>query len=428
MARQDNGPPRGTRDLLPQAVAKREAVIAELARSYSRFGFRRIETPAIEDISRLSSGEGGENEKLIYRILKRGLEAVVEDPTEVAELVDLGLRFDLTVPLTRFYANNSGTLASPFRAMQIGPVWRAERPQKGRYRQFTQCDIDTIGEPSVLAECELLEATLAALFAIGIEPVKVRMNDRRILDGIAAESGVATESMGAFFVTLDKLEKIGWKAVRAELAERGLGEAVGERCEWVIGLLSSAESSAEAFDRAADLLPGVGESVFRDLEQTAEALTRLENEAGRSGVEAAGFSWSFDPTIVRGMGYYTGQIFEIAHAGSAGSIAGGGRYDGLVGRWSGRAVPACGISIGFDRVVDMARFERPDLGIAVLYTAEPVDTVLAAARRLRTGGRAVALVVRRGQMKLQLDALKAEGYSSFVLVDGDSVSEERQLG
>jgi histidyl-tRNA synthetase len=186
-------------------------VIAELAKSYGRFGFRRIETPCVEDINRLSWGEGGDNEKLIYRILRRGLDPVVAQGTELNELTDLGLRYDLTVPLTRFYASNAGKLASPFKAMQIGPVWRAERPQKGRYRQFTQCDIDTIDEPSVLAECELLEATLAALVAIGIDGVTVRVNDRRLLAAIAAEAGVPGEGLGGFFVTLDKLDKIGWE-------------------------------------------------------------------------------------------------------------------------------------------------------------------------------------------------------------------------
>jgi histidyl-tRNA synthetase len=417
----ENGPPRGTRDLLPEAVAKREAVIAELAESYGRFGFRRIETPCVEDINRLSSGEGGDNEKLIYRILRRGLDPVVAAGTELSELTDLGLRYDLTVPLTRFYAGNAGKLASPFKAMQIGPVWRAERPQKGRYRQFTQCDIDTIDEASVLAECELLEATLAALVAIGIEGVTVRVNDRRLLAAVAAEAGVPGEGLGGFFVTLDKLDKIGWEKVKAELTERGYPEAAGERCEWVVGLLSSSEAIPEALDRAADLLPALPETVLDDLRKTFEALSGIEH-SGESAISSR-----LDPTIVRGMGYYTGQIFELAHPDSPGSIAGGGRYDGLIGRSLGREVPACGISIGFDRVVDMARFDAPDLGVAVLYTDQPVLDVLAVARVLRASGRPAALIVRKGQMKVQLDALKAEGYSSFVVLEGAAVSEERPL-
>jgi histidyl-tRNA synthetase len=434
----DNGPPRGTRDLLPDAVAKREAVIAELAASYARFGFRRIETPALEDISRLSWGEGGDNEKLIYRILRRGLDPVVAEGAELSDLTDLGLRYDLTVPLTRFYANNAGKLASPFRAMQIGSVWRAERPQKGRYRQFTQCDIDTIGEPTVLAECELLEATLAALQAIGIAPVRLRVNDRRLLAAIVVEAGVPHDSIGSFLVTLDKLDKIGWDGVKVELTERGYGEEVGERCEWVVGVLTPDDPPAVVLDRAADLLPGVPEAVLEDLRATFEALEQMARDTGSTesapGSEGgarrgAGTSWSLDPTIVRGMGYYSGQIFEFGHPDAPSSIAGGGRYDGLVGRSLGRDVPACGVSIGFDRVVDMASFERPDLGVAVVYSDLPIADVLAVARRLRSSGsdRAAALVARRGQLKLQLDALKQEGYSSFILAEVNSVSEERPL-
>ncbi|HKH88302.1 MAG TPA: ATP phosphoribosyltransferase regulatory subunit [Acidimicrobiales bacterium] len=423
----DNGPPRGTRDLLPDVVAKRETVIAELAASYARFGFRRIETPALEDISRLSWGEGGDNEKLSYRILRRGLGPVVAEGTELSELTDLGLRYDLTVPLTRFYANNAGKLASPFRAMQIGPVWRAERPQKGRYRQFTQCDIDTIGEPTVLAECELLEATLAALQAIGIAPVRLRVNDRRLLAAIAAEAGVPADLIGSFLVTLDKLDKIGWDGVKAELSERGYPEAVGARCEWVVGVLTSDDSPAVVLDRAADLLPGVPDTVLSDLRSTFEALEQMAADAGATVGPIA--TWSLDPTIVRGMGYYSGQIFEFGHPDSPSSIAGGGRYDGLVGRSLGRDVPACGVSIGFDRVVDMASFDKPDLGIAVVYSDRSMADVLATARRLRAAqpGRPAALVARRGQLKLQLDSLKQEGYSAFVVVDGTSVSDERPL-
>ncbi|MGH9171558.1 MAG: histidine--tRNA ligase [Acidimicrobiales bacterium] len=419
--RQDNNPARGTRDLLPGTVARREAVTAQLAASYANFGYRRIETPCIEHISRLTWGEGGDNEKLIYRILRRGVDPVLEARTELSELVDLGLRYDLTVPLTRFYANNSGTLASPFRSMQIGPVWRGERPAKGRFRQFTQCDIDVLGEPSVLAECELLEATLTALAAIGVEPVHVRVNDRRLLTALAAAAGASSGSTAEFLVTLDKLENIGWEGVRAELAARGFDRSVGEQCEWLVTLLQSAGSATEVLAGAADRLADLDDGVLEGLRETTGTLGLLIEAGG-------GFTFAIDPTVVRGMGYYTGQIFEIAHAGSPGSIAGGGRYDGLVGRSLGREVPACGLSIGFDRVVDMARFVAPDLGVAVLYGDQPLDLVLSVARQLRSGDRAAGLVAKHGQMRRQLDELKAEGYSSFVVVDGQGVSNERPLG
>ena len=432
MAKLDTGPPRGTRDLFPDAVAKREAVISRLADSYARFGFRRIETPALEDISRLSWGEGGDNEKLIYRVMRRGLDPVLADGTNVSGLADLGLRYDLTVPLTRFYANNQGRLPSPFRAMQIGPVWRAERPQKGRYRQFTQCDIDTIGEPSVIAEAELLEGTLAALAAIGVAPVRVRLNDRRLLAAIATEAGVPAEATGTFLVVLDKLDKIGWEGVKAELAGRGFGAQVGERCEGTVGLLSAGGDPSSILERAADLLPGLERDVIDGLATTTESLGRLRQDAvkaAENGTTQESFSWAVDPTIVRGMGYYTGQIFEVEHPEVNGSVAGGGRYDGLVGRSLGKEVPACGISIGFDRVVDLAVVPPPDLGVALLYARDsvPAPDVLAAARRLRSGSRAVALVPRRGQMRVQLDALKEDGYSSFVLMENGSPGEERPL-
>jgi histidyl-tRNA synthetase len=418
----DNSPPRGTRDLLPDQVSRREEVIAGLVGCYERFGFRRVETPAIEDIARLAGDQGGENEKLIYRVLKRGLDPVIAEATPVDELVDLGLRFDLTVPLTRFYANNQGQLPSPFRAMQIGPVWRAERPQKGRYRQFTQCDIDTIGETSVLAESELLEATLTALAAMGVRPVEVRLNDRRLLAAVAGTAGVGGEATGAYFVTLDKLDKIGWEGVKSELAGRGYGQAVAAETERIVGLLASADDPAALLDRAADLLPSLDAGVLEGLRQTAASLTRLDGESELD------FSWSLDPTVVRGMGYYTGQIFEIAHAEAAGSVAGGGRYDGLVGRSLGREVPACGISIGFERVIDLAEVGRKDLGVAVLYgSGEPIEEVLAAARRLRATGRPAGLVPRRSNTGAQLGELAAEGYSAFVTVDSGSTSEERSL-
>ncbi len=266
----------------------------------------------------------------------------------------------------------------------------------------------------------MLEATLSALIAIGIAPVTVRVNDRRLLATIAREVGVSGDVTGAYFVTLDKLDKIGWEGVRGELVERGLDQSVGERSEWIIETLSSAPSASLLLDSAADLLPSLDETVVSGLRMTATFLSGIE--------ETGGFTWRLDPTVVRGMGYYTGQIFEIGHAAAAGSIAGGGRYDGLVGRSLGREVPACGISIGFDRVVELARFSPPDLGVAVLYSDQPLSAALSVTRQFRVSRRAVALVARRGQMRVQLDALAKEGFTSFVVLEGDNVSDERSLG
>ncbi|MGO9558728.1 MAG: histidine--tRNA ligase [Acidimicrobiales bacterium] len=421
VAKLDNGPARGTRDFPPAAVARREAVISAIADSYESFGYRRIETPAIESVERLTGGEGGENEKLVYKILKRGLPQQLPPGTELSDLTDLALRFDLTVPLTRFFANNHSQLPTPFRSLQIGSVWRAERPGKGRYRQFTQCDIDVIGEPTVLAEAELLEATVAALLSLFIEPITVRLNDRRLLSAVATAAGVDSGATAGYFVTLDKLDKIGWDGVASELAERGLDAGVAASTEELIEYLTDSSSDTALLDRLGDALPQIGDDVIGALRETESGLERLSREY-------EGMSFVVDPTVVRGMGYYTGQIFEISHPSAASSIAGGGRYDGLVGRSLGREVAACGISIGFERVVDLARIEPPDLGVAVLYDDEPFEDVLAAARAIRKPGSRAALVPRRKATHQQLASLQAEGYRAFVTFDNGKPSDPRPLG
>src|SRR6202042_77303 len=342
----DNSPARGTRDLLPASVAVRDHVLESITAVYRRFGYQRIETPALEDIARLQGGQGGENEKLIFQVLRRGLPDEVAAGTPVRDLVDLGLRFDLTVPLTRFYGNNQAQLPSPFRSLQVGPVWRAERPQKGRYRQFYQCDIDLIGEPSVLAEAELIEATSQALAAVGLEGTTVRLSDRRFLAPLAETAGLPDGSWDGFFIVLDKLDKIGWDGVRNELEGLGL----------------PSPSIAVALDpiRA---LQGLEPA------KVAEALATPPACLDRLAVDQP-LSWQFDPTLVRGMGYYTGQIFELSHPGSRSSVAGGGRYDKLIGRSLDRDVPACGFSIGFERIRDLlGRSARRDT-VALLTEAD----------------------------------------------------------
>ena len=221
----DNSPARGMRDLLPADVAVRDHVLDSIVAVYRRFGYQRIETPALENIDRLQSGEGADNEKLIYEVLRRGLAPEVPAGTPVRELVDLGLRYDLTVPLTRFYGHNHASLPSPFRSLQVGPVWRAERPQRGRYRQFYQCDIDMIGEATVLAEAELIEATSEALAAIGLTGTTIRVSDRRFLSALAADCGVPEQAQTAFFIALDRLDRAGWDGFRAELTELGFPPA-----------------------------------------------------------------------------------------------------------------------------------------------------------------------------------------------------------
>ena len=410
----DNSPARGMRDLLPADTAVRDHVLASITGVYKRFGYQRIETPALEDISRLSSGEGGDNEKLLFEVLKRGLPDTVEPGTKVSDLVDLGLRYDLTVPLTRFYGANQAKLPTPFRSLQVGPVWRAERPQKGRYRQFYQCDIDVIGEPTVVAEAELIEATSEALAAVGLEGVTVRVSDRRFLAALAAFAGVPADQQARFFITLDKLDKIGWEGVRAELAEGGVPEtAVAKAVDAILALQDqSAEKLAAAL---ADAIPGIGDDVVADLAATAAALDRLADQRS--------VSRQFDPTLVRGMGYYTGQVFEVAKPGIPFSLAGGGRYDKLIGRWLGKDVPAVGFSVGFERIVDLLETDIRRDAVAVLAEADvsPAD-VLAAARDLRDQGQEVVEVVRRsGKFGAQLKRLEAAGFTAFThvtLTDG----------
>jgi histidyl-tRNA synthetase len=423
----DNSPARGMRDLLPADVAVRDHVLESISAVYRRYGYQRIETPALENIARLSSGEGGDNEKLIFEVLRRGLPPEVAAGTPLRGLVDLGLRYDLTVPLTRFYGNNHASLPMPFRSLQVGPVWRADRPQRGRYRQFYQCDIDMIGEPTVLAEAELIEATTEALAAIGLTGTTVRLSDRRFLAALAADCGVPAEAQDAFFITVDKLDKIGWDGVRAELLALGFDPAqvtaAQEKIQGLIGV--PADMLADALARS---VPGLADDVVRDLSATAASLERLAKDRP--------LDWQFDPTLVRGMGYYTGHVFEIIHPDMTGSVAGGGRYDKLIGRSLGHDVPACGFSIGFERIVDLLSQEQSRDAIAVLVEADvPVPDAVAVARETREQagpGRVVEMVRRSGKFGAQLKRLEAAGFTGFVLVgyeDGAIVrGEERALG
>jgi histidyl-tRNA synthetase len=419
----DNSPARGTRDLLPATVATRDHVVGLIEGVYRRFGYQRIETPALERIERLTGGQGGENEKLLFRVLRRGLEETLPAASTLSELVDLGLRYDLTVPLTRFYSQYRAELPSPFRSFQFGPVWRAERPQKGRYRQFYQCDIDLLGEASVLAEAELIEATTEALAAVGLTGATVRLSDRRFLAALASAAGVPADAQAAFFITVDKLDKIGWDGVTAELVgDRGLALEVVTAARDKVEALTDLPA-AKVAEVLAEVIPGLPEEVASDLATTAGCLAELPG----------GVSWSFDPTLVRGMGYYTGQIFEISHPDAAGSIAGGGRYDELIGRSLGTEVPACGFSIGFERIVDLVTAAPAVERVAVLYDSDvSVGQALAAARVLRGQGVVVSPIRRSGKFPAQLTRLEGWGFTSLVSLkagqDLAQLPEPRPLG
>ncbi len=378
----ETAPPRGMKDLLPREVELRDRAAATILATYRKYGFRRIETPALENLGLLLSSEGGENEKLVFKVLKRGAKLESVATLREDDLADLGLRFDLTVPLARYYAHNRAELPDPFKAIQIGPVWRAERPQKGRFRQFTQCDIDILGVASEVAEIELILATAEALIELGLERPQIRLNDRRLLAAIAAQCGFAGPRQGDVFVTLDKLDRIG--------RER---------------------DPVAALAQLAETIPAVREpaGVLHTIVSTIEA------EAGpRYGI-------AFDPTLVRGMGYYTGPIFEATCEGYGASVAGGGRYDRMIGRLLGEDVPACGFSIGFERVVSILEAKsglvRPDRDrVALIFErGDGPGEVIAAANRLRSGGRVVSLTLKRKNLARQLDDLARDGFGSYAI-------------
>jgi histidyl-tRNA synthetase len=403
------------RDVLPDEVALRDWAMAQILAVYRRHGFVRIETPAVESLRLLLRSDGGENEKLIYKILKRGEKLATAGRPE--DMADLGLRFDLTVPLVRYYAHNHARLPQPLKAIQIGPVWRAERPQQGRYRQFTQCDIDVLGVASEVAEIELILATSEALAALGLKDLTVRLNDRRVLSSMVAHCGFDPARAGSVFIALDKLDKIGRDAVAAELREAGHPAHAAER---LLELLGSAATPA-ALRRL--LGPRADESVWGGLQRILDTVTA--QAAGR-------FRVLFDATLVRGMGYYTGPIFEVQHGDSPSSIAGGGRYDRMVGKFIGRDVPATGFSIGFERVIGIlmergSPTEADALRVALVFDdTMGLAPVLGLARDLREQGRHVLLEIRGKRLGKQLQELEARGYRRIGVMGADGTVEWRE--
>ncbi len=395
----DVHPPRGMRDFLPVEKNRRDRVLTTIRETYLGHGFQEIETPALEDLERLTSGQGGDNEKLAFRVMKRGaeLESAIEAASGEDNLADLGLRYDLTVPLTRYYATNHAKLPKVFKALQTGPVWRAERPQKGRYRQFVQCDIDIIGDASVLAEIELLNASLDALTAIGLNDATIRVNHRVLLANLLEQLGVPEDGKGSAMITIDKLDKIAAEGVVAELGEK---------------------FDAGVADRAADWLKAISGNLPVPAE-LKEIFAAIEARFGTGRLR-------FDPTLVRGMGYYTGSIFEIEHPESGSSIGGGGRYDGMVGRWLGTDVPAVGISIGFERAVDLVADQASDLKaiVLVLDSAEPtvIGNALKVQQQAIAAGYRVRLEQRPKKLNNLLDSMAEQGFASFATVGEEFVN------
>ena len=404
-------PVTGMKDILPEEMQMRDYVIAVIKETYAKFGFTPIETPCMEDIQNLSSKQGGENEKLVFKVLKRGEKLNLETAKEEADVVDYGMRYDLTVPLVRYYSNHANELPAPFKALQIGNVWRADRPQKGRYRQFMQCDIDILGEPSNLAEIELILATTTTLGNLGFQNFEIRINDRRILKAMAAYSGFDEAHYDSIFITLDKMDKIGLDGVEQELLADGYAkELVDKYLSLFQGMQTAEDTLSFIEEKLEDFLENEVRTSFRDIIESVNA------------TKSDCFELVFDPTLVRGMSYYTGTIFEIAMPEFGGSCGGGGRYDGMVGRFTGKDVPACGFSIGFERIILILLengFQIPNQSKKIAYLVEKgvsneaLREVIGKAQKERENGAQVLVVRMNKNKKVQKEQLTAQGYEEF---------------
>lgn len=423
-------PPRGMRDFLPADKVRRERVLAVIRDRYRAHGFDEIETPVMEEYSRLHAGIGGDNEKLAYNVLKRGLDAdaIAAAAGDPSQLTDLGLRYDLTVPLARFYATHRGQLPGVFRSIQIAPVWRAERPQKGRYRQFMQCDIDIIGDASARAEAELVLATLDTLDALGLEGASVRINDRRVLDWMLDSFGFTVDERPGVLITIDKLDKVGPSGVAAELRERGASTVAVDAFESFLLRPMTLEYHPYGERQIRKLLPDEAPAdIVAHLVGVGEAVAASRAEWDRSPADVP---LVFDPFLVRGMGYYTGTIFELAHPAVDYSLGGGGRYDGMIGRFLGQDVPAVGFSIGFERIVDLVAAARDDASRSVVLVHDrdvPAGELMAHKAALVATGARVRLETRTKNLKALLERAASDGYTAFATVSAGSPAGEIDL-
>ncbi len=407
-------PVTGMKDMMPSEMEVRDYVISLIKDTYKTFGFSSIETPCVEHIENLCSKQGGDNEKLIFKILKRGEKLKINEAKEEADLVDGGLRYDLTVPLSRYYANHANELPAPFKALQMGNVWRADRPQRGRFRQFMQCDIDILGEPSNLAEIELILATTTLLGKLDFHNFTIRINDRRFLKAMAAYSGFKEEDYDSVFITLDKMDKIGLDGVEAELKENGYA---AESVEKYLELFKEITGDVEGVRMCKEKLQGYLAPEAADGLEMIISCVEQEKEAD--------FRMKFDPTLVRGMSYYTGTIFEISMDEFGGSVGGGGRYDKMIGKFTGQDTPAVGFSIGFERIV-MLLLERgyqvPTSRPKKAYllekkiSQEKLLEVLEKAKADRADGMQVMIMNMKKNKKFQKEQLAEQGYTDITEV------------
>ncbi|MCK8061193.1 MULTISPECIES: histidine--tRNA ligase [unclassified Fusibacter] len=397
-----NLPPKGMRDFLPKDKALREYVMKVIREEYARNGFTEIETSQIENLSNLENSDGGDNTKLIFKILKRGDKLKLNQiPESESALTDLGLRFDLTLPLSRFYANNRNELPPIFKAIQIGNVFRAERPQKGRYRNFIQCDVDVIGDATNLTEIELINTVGSALTKLGLNELTIKINDRRILKGLTAAAGFAPEEFQDVAITLDKLDKIGQDGILEELSEKGYGE------DKITSLMQLSDKLATEGLTAAKELSAEG---FENINEIIEVIESV----------AANYKIVFDYSLVRGMGYYTSTIFEVFYGSLGYAVGGGGRYDEMIGKLSGIDVPACGFSIGYERIIDILREEKRDIPtgtrLALFYdTRDSLKDVIKTSIELRETYSVVSVFAKKKKFGKQIERLAEQGFDAFTV-------------
>lgn len=404
-------PVTGMKDILPKEMEIRDYVIRLIKETYGTYGFSSIETPCVEHIESLCSKQGGENEKLIFKILKRGEKLKLDTAECEADLVDSGLRYDLTVPLSRYYANNSSELSAPFKALQMGNVWRADRPQRGRFRQFMQCDIDILGEPSILAEIELILATTTLLGKLDFKNFTIRINNRKMLKAMAAYCGFSEGEYDNVFIILDKMDKIGMEGVQDELLTVGYEKEAVDRC------IELFQTVTNDIDGVRYLKETLGDHLEAGTAEDMETIISMVEET-----KTADFKMCFDPTLVRGMGYYTGPIFEISMDEFGGSVGGGGRYDEMIGKFMGNDTCACGFSIGFERIV-MLLLERdfavPSAAKKKAYlidkkaAPEKMKEVLLKAEKERAAGYRISINVMKKNKKFQKELLAKDGYTEI---------------
>jgi len=416
--KQSTNPPRGMRDFLPDQVRLRRRIIDVIRSVYEAHGFEPIETPALETLSVLLGKYGDEGDQLLFKVLKRGdklAKALAAPHVDPAAVADLGLRYDLTVPLARVVAAHRMPL--PFKRYQIQPVWRADRPARGRYREFYQCDVDIVGAPAPLPEVELLSAACQALERLGFDDFTVQLNHRGLLFGLLEQAGVPAARRTDAVVVLDKMDKIGKDAVRAELIERGV-----EAADALLGMLSFDDEGNEVV--LAELA-----GHCRGNEQAESGLAEIEQILDLSG-EQTSRRLSVAPCLARGLSYYTGAIFEISSPQLGVSLAGGGRYDGLIGMFMGEQQPACGLSLGLERIVDIfeQRTEARTPAVDVLVTCwdrDGVGTSLRVAEQLRATGLKVDFYCEPVKMGRQLKYASRRGIPAAVILGPDEVASGR---